>query len=130
MFCQKCGKEINDDAAVCIHCGCSTGGVNASKNGNVAFCKKCGKEINSDAVVCVHCGCAVEQSKIEKATESEHTTLLKIVSFLIPVIGIILYFVKSDDSNRKEYLKFALISIVISMVCGFFIGFVGGFMMI
>ena len=21
MFCPKCGKEINDDAAVCIHCG-------------------------------------------------------------------------------------------------------------
>ncbi len=20
-FCQKCGKEINDDAIVCIHCG-------------------------------------------------------------------------------------------------------------
>ena len=23
MFCSKCGKEINDDAVVCIHCGCS-----------------------------------------------------------------------------------------------------------
>lgn len=21
MFCPKCGKEINDDAAVCVHCG-------------------------------------------------------------------------------------------------------------
>ena len=24
MFCSKCGKEINDEAVVCIHCGCST----------------------------------------------------------------------------------------------------------
>ena len=24
MFCSKCGKEINDDAVVCIHCGCAT----------------------------------------------------------------------------------------------------------
>lgn len=23
MFCSKCGKEINDDAVICIHCGCS-----------------------------------------------------------------------------------------------------------
>ena len=23
MYCKKCGKEINDDAAVCIHCGCA-----------------------------------------------------------------------------------------------------------
>lgn len=25
MFCQKCGKEIMDEAVVCIHCGCATG---------------------------------------------------------------------------------------------------------
>lgn len=24
MFCKKCGKEIMDEAVVCIHCGCST----------------------------------------------------------------------------------------------------------
>lgn len=23
MFCSKCGKEINDEAVVCIHCGCA-----------------------------------------------------------------------------------------------------------
>ena len=22
MFCKKCGKEINDEAVVCVHCGC------------------------------------------------------------------------------------------------------------
>ena len=24
MFCSKCGKEISDDAIVCMHCGCPT----------------------------------------------------------------------------------------------------------
>ena len=23
MYCSKCGKEIRDDAVVCIHCGCA-----------------------------------------------------------------------------------------------------------
>lgn len=23
MFCQNCGNEINDNAVVCIHCGCA-----------------------------------------------------------------------------------------------------------
>ena len=23
MFCSKCGKEINEEAVVCIHCGCA-----------------------------------------------------------------------------------------------------------
>lgn len=22
MFCSKCGKEIHDEAVVCVHCGC------------------------------------------------------------------------------------------------------------
>ncbi len=22
MFCQKCGKEIHDEAVICVHCGC------------------------------------------------------------------------------------------------------------
>ena len=26
MFCQKCGKEIMDEAVICPHCGCATGG--------------------------------------------------------------------------------------------------------
>ena len=29
MFCNKCGKEINDDAVVCVGCGCA---VNESKS--------------------------------------------------------------------------------------------------
>lgn len=30
MFCKNCGKEIDDKAVVCVHCGCATGefGVN------------------------------------------------------------------------------------------------------
>ncbi len=27
MFCQKCGKEVSDDAVVCIHCGCAVSGA-------------------------------------------------------------------------------------------------------
>ena len=23
MFCSKCGHEINDEAVICVHCGCS-----------------------------------------------------------------------------------------------------------
>ena len=23
MFCSKCGKEVNEEAVVCVHCGCA-----------------------------------------------------------------------------------------------------------
>ena len=31
MFCSKCGKEINDEAVVCVHCGCATGNFEKDK---------------------------------------------------------------------------------------------------
>ena len=30
MFCTKCGKEILDDAIICVHCGCGTQANSAS----------------------------------------------------------------------------------------------------
>ena len=32
MFCKYCGKEINDDAEICVHCGRSTGRQNVQKS--------------------------------------------------------------------------------------------------
>ena len=29
MFCNKCGKEINDEAVVCVGCGCA---INSSRS--------------------------------------------------------------------------------------------------
>jgi len=33
MFCKNCGKEISDQADVCIHCGVSTGKVSSVSSG-------------------------------------------------------------------------------------------------
>ena len=64
MFCNKCGKDINDEAAICIHCGCSVSTSNKSTKvetveKNKKFCSKCGGEMHDEADVCVHCGCSV-----------------------------------------------------------------------
>lgn len=31
MFCQNCGKEINDNAVICVHCGCATNNYSANQ---------------------------------------------------------------------------------------------------
>lgn len=36
MFCEKCGKEINDEAVVCIHCGCKVRGREGALNNEVS----------------------------------------------------------------------------------------------
>ena len=32
MFCQNCGAEINDNAVVCVKCGCAVNGGKNSEN--------------------------------------------------------------------------------------------------
>ena len=34
MFCSKCGQEINEDAVVCIHCGCAVKGKSLDNQDN------------------------------------------------------------------------------------------------
>jgi len=49
MFCRHCGKEVAEQAVVCVNCGCEpTAGLN--------FCQNCGSETNPSAEVCVKCG--------------------------------------------------------------------------
>lgn len=54
MFCKNCGKEMNDNQAICLNCGVKTG------NGN-AFCQNCGKSVDPNAAICISCGVALKK---------------------------------------------------------------------
>jgi len=36
MFCKHCGAEVNDNATVCVKCGCAVGNVSVQKLGDNA----------------------------------------------------------------------------------------------
>ena len=38
MFCSNCGKEIDDKAVVCIHCGCATPNTAQQKPNKSMLC--------------------------------------------------------------------------------------------
>lgn len=59
MFCRNCGKEINENASFCIHCGVP------ARSGN-KFCENCGAQPDPLAIVCVKCGCSLKPSKSKK----------------------------------------------------------------
>lgn len=85
------------------------------------FCKECGKEIDDKAVICVHCGAETTPMPMGNARVpqvDEPSTLLKVVSFLIPLVGLILFIVMNDSQpiSAKAYGKFALIGFIIGVV--------------
>ena len=83
------------------------------------FCKKCGKDVNDEAVVCVHCGCSLKEefSSSPQSTEGAGC-FLSGLSFLFPLLGLILYFVwnESKPQASKDAGKAALWGVIIGIV--------------
>ena len=55
MYCKNCGQEIDNNAAVCIHCGVAAG---AGKG----YCHNCGSPITEGSAFCVNCGAATNNA--------------------------------------------------------------------
>ena len=66
------------------------------------YCSQCGKELVDEAVVCPNCGCAVQAPVSQQ--EDKPSTVLNILAFLFPVIGLILFdgIVISYRRQRKQ----------------------------
>lgn len=75
-------------------------------------CSNCGQEIANDSNFCEHCGSSVEIME-QKASVSGI-----IVSFLIPLVGFILYGTskRKKSTDAKKYLWWAIVGCVVSII--------------
>ena len=74
------------------------------------YCENCGAEIAKEAYVCPKCG--VKVNKSESNVEDKPNMALNLVSLLLlPLLGVILYFVWRKDTpvRAKSVLTYALI---------------------
>lgn len=95
MFCEKCGKEIMDEAFVCPHCGCATSNYK--------------QPISAQYV----------QTPTAPVVSNEPANVgLNILSFLIPLVGFIMAAVywNSKPNVAKGCLKWAIVSVGIYIV--------------
>lgn len=60
------------------------------------YCSSCGEQINDKAVICPHCGSAQNGYVEDRATAG-----VKAVSFLFPIVGLILYIVNERNAPNK-----------------------------
>lgn len=70
-------------------------------------CKECGKELSDKADICPNCGI---KNNINQGT----TIGLKIICFIIPIIGFIIFAV--NILNKPKYAKQCLISSILSII--------------
>ena len=90
-----------------------TNGSMEDANVSKRFCSYCGKEIMAQAIICPHCGCAVAASPEVDIP----STGLNVLSFFIPLVGLILYCVHQNKTPRKARAigKWALIGFGVDM---------------
>lgn len=86
MYCRGCGKEINDKAVICVHCGQATGvqGNSSGTSGGLA--------------------------------EDTVPGWLIAVCILIPIVGIIMGIIKCSmgaESSGKKCIKYSVVTICI-----------------
>ena len=125
--CQNCSLYYNDNAIKCTQCGAELVNENPQSppppNYNYyanpyipqqKYCQLCGNLCDINASVCLKCGATFQGSPFER---DEPSTILKIFSFFIPIIGLILYLIDSDKKpvSAKAYAKWALIGFIVNL---------------
>ncbi len=94
------------------------------------YCRDCGSVVNEDNNYCPSCGALLHtvpsQSTTPNTTKSEdgNNPGLNVLSFFIPLVGLILYLIWMTDYpiRAKGCGKWALISVIVDLVLGL-IGF-------
>ena len=89
-FCTKCGKELVDEAVVCIHCGCAVAGATTATAATPV--------VENDAP----------------------STGFAVLGFFFPMIGLILYLLNMNTAplKAKSAGKGALAGVIASAVVG------------
>ena len=81
MFCKNCGKEMNDNQAICLNCGVKTG------EGNT-YCSNCGGQVAPNAEVCMNCGVAIKKAGVAGGIDKDNKIVMALVCFFLGGIGI------------------------------------------
>lgn len=83
-------------------------------------CPECGKETSNQAERCVHCGYPIEKlgNSVYDQLQDVPSIGLNILSFCIPIVGLILYCVHQSKTPKKASAigKSALIGFIIGLV--------------
>ena len=89
------------------------------------YCQQCGSQLVDQAVVCPNCGCTVQEPINQQ--EDKPSTGLNILTFLFPLVGLILYlcFQKTTPVRAKAIGKWALDGFAVGAALSILVGILG-----
>lgn len=82
------------------------------------FCPNCGNQNNVNNDVCLYCGTRLKNNNVVEKNDDKSNVGLNILSFFVPLIGVILYFLlkKEQPVKAKNCCKSAIIGVVVFVI--------------
>lgn len=140
MYCCHCGKEIHDEAVVCVHCGHNVDlrprivepiNIKVKK-----YCQYCGNEVNDNAEICLKCGCRTGLKHDEEIVEEEEenndfgdneskTAVGVLMALFLGLIGLCIGFsmYPRDTEARRTFITGWTATFVVSLILSLIIVF-------
>lgn len=114
MFCSKCGKEVSDDSLYCESCGSRVGNTTGYQNSeyqNTGY-KNTGYQ-NTD-----YQNTGYQYQNMGPAKLDKNSIGLNILSFFIPIVGLVLYLVnrKTSPIKAKGIGIWALVGFIVNVI--------------
>lgn len=139
--CSKCRENNLESSMICVSCGSSLSnakivGVADSEKFAKPIperCPQCDKKITGKPVMCTHCGYNLvtkdedryDYSTLDNIPSRHKNTGIYILSFIIPLVGIIIgaIWLASDDKQDigKVAITYAIIGIFVGSILTLFI---------
>ena len=118
MYCQNCGKEIEDHSKFCKHCGTKT-----ITNGKISQnnCEVCGEKIPLGFKLCPKCGNPIEK-KSYALIGCVSIILTILLSLIVPIFGFVMgfgsgfYLIIQQNKNAKIFGVIVLVLTVIILL--------------
>ncbi len=81
------------------------------------YCPNCGEKVDNNAYVCVRCGFKLRSDNVENSNDNG-SIAWGILGFLVPIAGIIIYFIMKKDNpkNSKMAIRGSLINLCLNFV--------------
>lgn len=118
MYCKNCGKEMNDNAAVCLSCG-------AAKGAGDSFCANCGNEVNKNAVVCLSCGADISSQGSNAQKSNKTKVIAGLLAIFLGHLGIHWFYLGFNNKGVKNIILTGVSAVLIVVMGIGVIAFIG-----
>ena len=110
MYCKNCGNQMDENAAVCVKCGCA-------KGTGISFCPNCGQPIAPNAAVCTSCGSALVTAPVVTA-DSKSKLAAGLLGIFLGSLGVHNFYLGFTGKAVAQLLITVLSCGVLSAVSG------------